>query len=252
MMATDYARARYLSRRTARSRGFHLVGCDKRSEQGREQNLSNRRMLNNDDLKWIAATSTELNAMLQQISRYSDLARQHKGEYNYITLLGERVENAAKTAQSIFDRVTSRILEATTNKATPALSGPPSFTVVRSATETSLSMLPKLNELRAGTLLQPAKISEEKGTRDPRRGHLEIKNPNGNRELILIVEDEAQVAELAGEMLTDEGYKVIIAHDGFEALRIYEKMGNANRSCHSRFLSSRSWMATPSLMNCGM
>jgi len=183
-------------------------------------------MLNNDDLKWIAATSTELNAMLQQISRYSDLARQHKGEYNYITLLGERVENAAKTAQSIFDRVTSRILEATTNKATPALSGPPSFTVVRSAPETSLSMLPKLNELRAGTLLQPAKISEEKGTRDPRRGHLEIKNPNGNRELILIVEDEAQVAELAGEMLTDEGYKVIIAHDGFEALRIYEKMGN--------------------------
>ena len=55
---------------------------------------------------------------------------------------------------------------------------------------------------------------------------MEIKNPNGNRELILIVEDEAQVAELAGEMLTDEGYKVIIAHDGFEALRIYEKMGN--------------------------
>ena len=62
-------------------------------------------MLNNDDLKWLAASSTELNAMLQQISRYSDLARQHKGEYNYINILGERVEIAAKTAQSIFDRV---------------------------------------------------------------------------------------------------------------------------------------------------
>jgi CheY-like chemotaxis protein len=41
----------------------------------------------------------------------------------------------------------------------------------------------------------------------------------------LIVEDEVQVAELAGEMLTEEGYKVIIAHDGFEAMRIYEKLG---------------------------
>ena len=68
-------------------------------------------MLNNDDLKWLAASSTELNAMLQQISRYSDLARQHKGEYNYIKILGERVELASKTAQSIFDRVTSKILE---------------------------------------------------------------------------------------------------------------------------------------------
>ena len=68
-------------------------------------------MLNNDDLKWLAASSTELNAMLQQISRYSDLARQHKGEYNYINILGERVELASKTAQSIFDRVTSKILE---------------------------------------------------------------------------------------------------------------------------------------------
>jgi hypothetical protein len=39
-------------------------------------------MLDHKDLKWITATSTELNTMLQQISRYADLARQHKGEYN--------------------------------------------------------------------------------------------------------------------------------------------------------------------------
>jgi two-component system cell cycle sensor histidine kinase/response regulator CckA len=39
------------------------------------------------------------------------------------------------------------------------------------------------------------------------------------------VDDEAKVAELAAQMLADEGYKVIVAHDGFEALRIYQKMG---------------------------
>ena len=89
-------------------------------------------MLDHDDLKWIAATSTELNTMLQQISRYADLARQHKGEYNYIEMLGERVELASKTAQSLFDRITSRILDASAakTKSTPDPSRPPEFTIV--------------------------------------------------------------------------------------------------------------------------
>src|ERR1044072_6692865 len=106
-------------------------------------------MLDQEDLKWIATTSTELNSMLQQISRYADLARQHKGEYNYIEMLGERVELASKTAQSLFDRITSRILEGTASKAktpdpskprilegtaskakTPDPSKPPEFTIV--------------------------------------------------------------------------------------------------------------------------
>ena len=49
-------------------------------------------MLDQEDLKWIATSSTELNAIVQQISRYTDLARRHKGEYDYLNLLGERVE----------------------------------------------------------------------------------------------------------------------------------------------------------------
>ena len=73
-------------------------------------------MLDQEDLKWIASTSTELNSMLQQVSRYSDLARRHKGEPNYIEMLSERVEQASKTAQAIFDRVTSNIFEGTAAK----------------------------------------------------------------------------------------------------------------------------------------
>src|SRR5207237_9376707 len=75
-------------------------------------------MLDQEDLKWLAATSTELNTMLQQISRYADLAQKHKGEYNYVEVLGDRVEVASRTAQSLFDRVTSRILAGRTPKAT--------------------------------------------------------------------------------------------------------------------------------------
>ena len=37
--------------------------------------------------------------------------------------------------------------------------------------------------------------------------------------------DQPQVAELASGMLADEGYRVIIAGDGFEALKIYERIG---------------------------
>jgi CheY-like chemotaxis protein len=212
-------------------RGFHLPAL--RPNRAAQTMLNfhftkkamNSPMLTNDDLKWLAASSTELNAMLQQISRYSDLARQHKGQYNYITLLGERVETAAKSAQSIFDRVTSRILEVTTNKSTPTLSSPPSFTVVRSATETSAAILPIINELKAKFGAQPVKLVETGETSGSSSGQCEIKNSHGHRELILIIEDDVQVAEVAADMLADEGYKVIIAHDGFEAMRIYEKLG---------------------------
>jgi len=33
------------------------------------------------------------------------------------------------------------------------------------------------------------------------------------------------VADVAAEMLTDEGYKVILTGDGFEALKIYQRLG---------------------------
>ena len=165
-------------------------------------------MLDQEDLKWVAATSTELNTILQQISRYADLARQHKGEYNYVDLLGERVEVAAKTAQSLFDRVTLRILELS-GKLGPNPARPPEFTVMPpSATIGS----------------EPARISKTDRAGGAIPADIKVLNEKGERELILLVEDEQEIAELAALMLADEGYKVIVAHDGFEALRIYQQI----------------------------
>jgi CheY-like chemotaxis protein len=188
-------------------------------------------MLDQEDLKWIAATSTELNSMLQQISRYADLARQHKGEYNYIEMLAERVELASKTAQSLFDRVTSRILEGSSSKSrkAPDSSRPPEFKIVRSASETESEA--------AKTRIPPEKAMARPTTQDGGNKKAPLKpvaippgidvlNPKGNRELILLVDDETEIAELASAMLTDEGYKVILARDGFEALKIYQELGN--------------------------
>ena len=184
-------------------------------------------MLDHDDLKWIAATSTELNTMLQQISRYADLARQHKGEYNYIEMLGERVELASKTAQALFDRVTSRILEGSTpkTKGTPDPKRPPEFTIVpppsddappRPKTKTDKS------SARPKTPPDENKTAVVKPTSIP--AGIKVLNEKGNREIILLVDDETEIAELASAMLTDEGYQVILARDGFEALRIYQQI----------------------------
>lgn len=189
-------------------------------------------MLDHNDLKWIASTSTDLNSILQQISRYCDLARRHKGQHNYIDLLGERVELAAKTAQGLFDRVTSRILAGTTGKASPPTlphpdaNGLPSFSIVPPPDRSVVQQVTRtLAALRTDEKSEAARTKTTTRANSKVPSDIKIKNPKGNREYLLLIEDEPEVAEVAAEMLAEEGYKVIIAHDGFEALKIYEKMG---------------------------
>jgi CheY-like chemotaxis protein len=186
-------------------------------------------MLDHDDLKWIATTSTELNSMLQQISRYADLARQHKGEYNYIEMLGERVELASKTAQALFDRVTSRILEgsAPKSKNSPDPSRPPEFKIVRPPSEPGATTKSRTTaEKPAARSKAPVAESKKAPLKSaPVPPEISVLNPKGNRELILLVDDELEISELASAMLTDEGYRVILAKDGFEALKIYQQIG---------------------------
>jgi CheY-like chemotaxis protein len=182
-------------------------------------------MLDQEDLKWIASTSTELNSILQQVSRYSDLARRHRGEHHYIDLLGERVELASRTAQNLFDRVTSKILEGAAKKSAAARRSEAGFTVMpapEEKDETRSTRTSRRNEQKQ------AVAEHEGGGANGGNGvpsGARVKNPKGAREYILLVEDEPDVADVASEMLAEEGYRVIIAHDGFEALKIYEQMG---------------------------
>lgn len=55
--------------------------------------------------------------------------------------------------------------------------------------------------------------------------HLEISNIAGDRELILIVDDEPNVCLLAQMILCEQGYKVITAYDGNQALDLFDKIG---------------------------
>jgi CheY-like chemotaxis protein len=53
---------------------------------------------------------------------------------------------------------------------------------------------------------------------------IRIENPHGPNELIMIVDDEDFVSLLAQRVLTDSGYKVVRAKDGFVAIDYYNKL----------------------------
>ena len=178
-------------------------------------------MLDQEDLKWIAAASTELNSILQQASRYADLARKHRTETNYVDLLGERVELASKTAQSLFDRVTTKILAGAQKKSAAARKSEDGFTVLPPPSPESRSR--KDDQKREASADVEVEADVEPGSNGVPKG-VRIKNPRGAREYLLLIEDEPDVADLASEMLAEEGYRVVMAHDGFEALKIYEQM----------------------------
>lgn len=58
------------------------------------------------------------------------------------------------------------------------------------------------------------------------REGIEINNPTGPRELIMLIDDEPMVNMLATEMLTYAGYRVVSALEPFRALDIFRKIGD--------------------------
>ncbi len=186
-------------------------------------------MLDQKDLKWIATTSTDLNTRLQQISRYADLARQHKGGYDYIDVLVEHVDIASQTAQALFDRVTSSILSNSISKtatAAPAARPAHPFKVVPPLSPSLVALGEAVAKVTpAPSTPSPVPVPVRAPLPDEPAAKIEILNPQGKRELILLVDDEKDILELATTILNDEGYRTILAHDGFEALRIHKQLG---------------------------
>jgi hypothetical protein len=50
--------------------------------------------------------------------------------------------------------------------------------------------------------------------------------PTGHDELIMVVDDEADIREVTSRTLESNGYRVVLAKDGREAVEIYRKRGN--------------------------
>src|SRR5437660_11211740 len=161
-------------------------------------------MLHQDDLKWIAKTSTELNTVLHPITPSAAIAKRQKGDPNSSDQLSQQVEIATQAAQALLHSVMSMILENTSGK----IPSPRVSTATSSAPGAALAAEEVPTEARAPTITP----------------EIPILNPEGARELVLIVDDEPEIAEFASTILAEEGYKVIIARDGFEALKIFQQI----------------------------
>ena len=167
-------------------------------------------MLDHDDLKWIATNATELNGLLQQVAKLSEQARQHKGEDRYLAQLNEQVEQACRASRpsSIASLRASFIARGRRghHRAAAAQRGCRSRDFARAGE--------CLERIPLGEMKVPAQSD------DPR-----FATPRAKRELILVVDDDPELLEVAADMLEVQDYQVILAKDGLEALQIYRRMG---------------------------
>jgi CheY-like chemotaxis protein len=175
-------------------------------------------MLDPEEIRWVKSTANELNNLLQVISESSQLlenisAKTSDGE-KYFAILRSGVDRATKVTRMMVDRVGGY-------NADP-VPAPPSAPVFSPTAQAPSSSVP------APAVVQPPKPAAVPTMRivsRPPPAEVKINNPTGPRELVMIVDDEDFVTLLAQRVLADEGYRVVTAKDGFQALEIYRKLG---------------------------
>ena len=154
-------------------------------------------MLDADEIRWVKSTANELNNLLQVISESSQfLETTHirtSDSEKYFAILRGGIDRAGKVTQTMVDRVGGYSAETAENPATAPAAAPVQTESVFKAVMTG-------------------------GT------DVKIANPSGHRELVMIVDDEDLVTMLAQRVLADEGYRVITARDGFQAIEAYRKL----------------------------
>jgi CheY-like chemotaxis protein len=148
-----------------------------------------------EEIQWVKSTANELNNLLQVISESSQvletICAESPDTEKYFAILRSGVERATKVTRMMVDRVGGYQAEAlplAKPEPAPAAPMPPVAPVA-----------PAVSDVR-------------------------IYNPTGSRELVMIVDDEDLVTLLAQRVLTDEGYRIVTAKDGFQAIEIYRKL----------------------------
>lgn len=152
-------------------------------------------------LHWIKSTANELNNLLQVITESSQvleaLCAGTPDAAKYFAILRNGVDRATRTTQQMVDRVGG--FSISTEMEPPQ----PGAAAIRSTVPTPTHVPPAAD----------LAVSD-----------IKIHNPMGARELVMIVDDEDFVTLLAQRVLTDEGYRVVTARDGLQAIEIYRKL----------------------------
>jgi CheY-like chemotaxis protein len=209
-------------------------------------------MLDSQEIRWLKATANELNNLLQKIYGYAfrnveitkDLPEAQEG----LGVIVESVEHASQVTQSMLDYILAceRYLnpdppkppefpadkfaglhgESPTAPGVPASAAPDVQAQGQPTAETPQNAPPvPPGGQSAGDFAPGLPGAESQGDVD--FTGIPISNPDGKRELILVVDDEVHVTRLIQMMLVEAGYRVICAQDGFNAVQIYRKVGKA-------------------------
>jgi len=159
-------------------------------------------MLDNEEIRWVKSTANELNNLLQVISESGNfLETLHGGSAEsakYFDILRTGIDRASKVTRMMVERVGGHNAE---------VAHPPPAAVA-SPTAKTAATAPLSTPVSTG----PADVK--------------MANPGGPRELVMIVDDEDFVTLLAQRVLADEGYRVVTARDGFQAIELYRKLRN--------------------------
>ena len=147
-----------------------------------------------EEIKWVKTTANELNNLLQVISESSQvletICAESPDTEKYFAILRSGVDRATKVTRMMVDRVGGYQADV----------GP-------------------VGKVEAPAPAPVAMPSMPQPVTDVR-----IFNPTGQKELVMIVDDEDLVTLLAQRVLTDEGYRIVTAKDGFQAIEIYRKL----------------------------
>jgi len=170
--------------------------------------------MDSNEARWVSSTANELNNLLQVIAEVGTQLRRYCGQDSEeVRRYFEMLNNSVARATLVTTQMLERGIEAAK---TPSISAFPATSSVPRQTSSPAPFS------ASPTAVSSAAMDSPKGD-DAAHGSLII-NPNGPRELILIVDDESFVTLLAQRVLVDEGYRVICANDGFQALKIYREL----------------------------
>jgi len=161
-----------------------------------------------EELQWVKSTANELNNLLQVITESSQFLQRFTGgnpeAARYYDMMRSALDRAAQLSRSMLER-----------------SGQPGDRIAATGSSSKVHPFPGPGSFGS----EPPPAQQRPPASAPNLD-VRIANAQGQRELILIVDDEDFVTLLAQRVLTDEGYRVATARDGFQALDIYKKLQN--------------------------
>jgi len=155
--------------------------------------------MDSQEARWVVSTANELNNLLQVIAEVGTQLRRYCGQDSeevrrYFDMLNNSVLRATMVTTQMLDKAAEEPVPVVPSVAPPLL---------------------RPESIAPATTSSNAPIEDHGG---------QILNPAGPKELIMIVDDESFVTLLAQRVLIDEGYRVVCANDGFQALKLYREL----------------------------